>query len=90
MTQAKRDNNQIPVILGVLNTDGETPTPPQANPTTHALNYDDHATGSDFGDDLASRDENGITTMMAVSETDGLTPVALYVNSSGQLLIDST
>ena len=87
---AKKDQNQIPVILGILNTDGETPTPPTANPTTHVLGTSDGTTGSDLSGDIASRDENGITTMIVVSEVDGITPVELYVNSSGKLLIDST
>ena len=90
MTQAKKDQNQIPVILGVLNTDGETPTPPTADPTTHALGTSNGTTGSDLSGDIASRDENGTTTMIVVSEVDGITPVELYVNSSGKLLIKST
>ena len=90
MTEAKRDQNSIPVILGVLNTDGETPTPPTVDPTTHALGVSNGIGGSDLSGDIASRDENGITTMIVVSEVDGITPVELYVNSSGELLIKST
>jgi len=90
MTQAIKDQNSIPTLLAILNTDGETPTPPTANPTTHALGVSDGTTGSDLSGDIASRDENGTTTMIVVSEVDGITPVELYVNSSGKILIDST
>ncbi len=90
MTQAKKDNNGIPVILGTSNVDGETPTPVKADPTTHSLEVDDDTTGSDLSDDIASRDNNGVTVMMAVSETDGVTPTALYTDpTNGKLLIDS-
>lgn len=90
MAQAKHDNNSIRTILGTLNTDGETPTLVKADPTSHALKADDNTTGTDFGDDIASRDDNRIPVMMAVSSADGVTPVAIYANSSGELLIDST
>lgn len=89
MTEAKFDQNQVPVMTGVLNTNGTTPTMIKATPSTHILDVEDNTTGSDAGPDLAVRDDNGIPVLIAVSETDGVTPVTLYVNSSGQLLIDS-
>lgn len=90
MANAPRDNNQIPVILGLLNTDGSTPTVVKANPTTHILDVSDGTTGSDLTGDNALRDDNRVTTLLAASSSDGSTPVPLYVNSSGQLLIDNT
>lgn len=88
MAQAKIDGNNIPTILGVLNTDGVTPTNPKINPSTHILDVEDNTTGSDFGNDLADRDENSKTTMIATDASGNI--ITLYVNSSGQLLIDST
>jgi len=76
-------------MSGVLNTDGVTPTLVKADPSTHILSVLDGTTGSDAGADSAYRDDNMVPVMIAVSETDGLTPTNLYVNSSGQLLIDS-
>lgn len=87
--KASRDQNNVPTILGVLNTDGETVTAIQANPTTHVLSVDDGTTGSDNGGTEAQRDQNFVPTLLAVSESDGSTPVVLYADSNGNLLIDS-
>ena len=88
--QAPRDDNRIPVLQGVLNTDGLTPTDIQADPSAHTIASDDNTTGSDNGPTDAKRDGNYVPTAMAVSESDGTTPVVLYADSSGNLLIDST
>ncbi len=90
MTNAKRDNNQITTIMGVLNTDGITPENVTIDPVTNILDVSDDVTGSSLGDGNAYRDNNINTTMMAVSSSDDSTPVSLYVDSSGNLLIDST
>jgi len=91
MTNAKRDNNQITVVLGTSNADGTTPLPIYVDPTTHALDVSDGTTGSDLSGDDASRDDNGVTVWMAISETDEITPVQIYINSTdNKLLIDST
>lgn len=87
MTNAKRDNNQVTVALGVLNTDGTTPKPLEADPTTHILDISDNTTGSDFGADAADRDENSVTTLTATDANGAIIP--LYVDSSGNLLIDN-
>lgn len=88
MTNAKTDNNRVPLAIGVLNTDGATPTPIKANPTTHVVDTADGTTGSDFGNDWAARDDNVKTTMLATDASGNIIP--LYVNSSGQLLVKST
>ena len=88
--QAKRDQNNVPTILGILNTDGETVTDIEANPTTHALAVDNNTTGSDNGPTQALRDENFVPTLLAVSSADGETPISLYVDADGKLLIDET
>lgn len=75
-------------MTGVLNTDGVTPTNVKIDPTTHVLDSDDNTTGSDLGNDLADRDDNGRTTLIATDANSAIIP--LYVNSSGQLLIDSS
>jgi len=89
MAQARKDNNGVNTLIGTLDTDGLTPTLVKASPTTHRLNIDDASTGSDNGQVLSRRDENSVTTIMAVSSVDGVTPVVIYVNNSGELLIDS-
>ena len=87
MANAKRDNSSVPVIMGVLNTDGVTPTAPYIS-ASHILQCSDGTTGSDFGNDLADRDENSVTTMTATDASGNI--ITLYVNSSNQLLIKST
>lgn len=88
MTNAKRDNNSIPTIAGVLNTDGVTPTPVKATPSTHVVDVSDGTTGSDLGNDLADRDDNSEVGLIATDGSGNIIP--LYVNSSGQLLVKST
>lgn len=88
MTEAIRDDNQIPVFQGVLNTDGVTPTSPQIDPTTHVLSSMDGSSGSDLGNDIAVRDNNGNTVSCATDTNGAIIP--LYVDSSGNLLIKST
>lgn len=90
VANAERDENGVAVTLGVLDSDGETTEQITADPTTHTLEADDDTTGSDNGPTDAKRDENGVPVAMAVSSVDGETPVALYVDSSGKLLTDST
>jgi len=90
MANAKRDDNNVPSILGVLNSDGLTVEPVKINPANHALSVDNDITGSDNGPDRALRDENFVTTLLAVSDADGTTPISLYVDSNGKLLIDET
>lgn len=90
MAEAKRDDNLVITVMGVLNTDGATPTRLQANPTTHGILISDGTSGTDFGSDNAARDNSGYPVLLAVSNSDGSTPVPLYINSSGQLLIKTT
>ncbi len=89
MSDVERDQNQITGLLGVLNTDGLTPVPVEANASTHALKVSDGTTGSDNGPTNAKRDGNQVTSLVATSSVDGVTPVIVYADSSGNLLIDS-
>lgn len=92
MSNAKRDQNNVPTKLALLNTDGETVTLIAANPSTHTLSVDNDTNGSDNGptDVRALRDENFVPVMMALSDADGETLVPLYVDADGKLLIDET
>ena len=90
MAETKKDDNLVPVMMGVLNTDGTTPTRIYSDPSTHALIMSDGSTGSDLGNDTAARDNSGNPVLMAASNSDGSTPVSLYIDSSGNLLIKST
>lgn len=89
MAEAKFDNNRVATMLATLNTDGITPSLVKIDATTHAVKVHDGTTGSDLSGDIAKRDNNGQPVLLAVSDVDGVTPVPLYVNSDGQLLVDS-
>lgn len=90
MANARIDDNGRRTITGLLNTDGSTITNLTVNPTTHALSQSDGTTGSDLTGANAKFDANNKPTLIGVSEVDGITPVPVYINSSGQLLVDST
>lgn len=90
MANAKLDQNSNPAIIALLNTNGTTITRIECDPSTHALSIDDNTTGSDNGGNAADFDENGRTTLFAESSDGDGVLVALYVNSDGELLIDSS
>lgn len=46
MTNAKRDQNRVPVLLGTSNADGVTPIPPYVDAITNRLLVDLAASGS--------------------------------------------
>ncbi len=88
MANHLRDSNSVPTLAGLLSTDGSTITNVAIDPATHVLDTDDNTIGTDAGSDVG-RDGNYIPVSFALSEADGVTPVPLYVNASGELLIDS-
>lgn len=88
-TNAQRDQNSVPTMIAALNTDGVTITRIKVNPSNHALKINDATSGTDYGTTNALRDENSVHCLMAVSSVDGVTPVAVYVDSMGQILINS-
>lgn len=90
MTQIPRDENGVTAIVGVLNSDGVTPTLVEADPTNHGIEVSDGTTGTVTASAQARRDQNVVTTMLAASSSDGVTPVQLAVDSSGNLLIKTT
>lgn len=90
MTNAYHDENGIPTMIAVLNTDGSTIVRVKANSTTNALKVSDGTTGTNFGPTNDRRDENSVVAFMAVSSADGFTPVPVYADSNGNLLIQTT
>lgn len=89
MTQAARDQNYVPTLIAVLDSDGQSIVKVKADPATNKLQVADAETGSDFGPANALRDESYVPTLMAVSSVDGVTPVVVYADSDGKLLVDS-
>lgn len=60
MSQAKRDQNFVPTLLGVSNADGTTPVIIYADPTTHRLLVD--IAGGGVTELTATGTVNGINT----------------------------
>lgn len=90
MSNAKKDENGVSTLLGVLDSDGQTLVRVKVNESSNnALKVDDGTTGSDNGPDIAPRDENFVPALIALSSVDGVTPVVVYADSNGHLLIDS-
>lgn len=85
-----KDNNGISTMIGTLNTDGSTVVSVKVNPTNHALKINDNTTGTGFTRTTAQRDANRTTAVWGVSSADGTTPIYIAVDSSGNLLIDSS
>ena len=90
MTDAARDKNRNPTLLGTLQSDGITPTPIQVNPANLALKVIDATTGTASTLVDAPRDNNRVPVMMGVSSSDMTTPVPIAVDINGNLLIQST
>lgn len=86
---ASRDENNVPTLLGALETNGLTPIRIKVDSVSHGLAVSDGSTGDDHGPDVAPRDENSVPVLMAVSADDGVTPVPIYATADGSLLIDS-
>lgn len=89
MANAKLDDNGRQTMTALLNTDGTTITRVKADPILHGLDVDDDTTGSNNGGTNAHLDDNYRPTMFALSSVGDGALVALYVNSSGELLINS-
>jgi len=87
---SNKDKNFVSTLTCVLNADGKTIINILANPVTHSLMMSDGTTGTNRGPSNALKDQNDISTLLAVSYLDGLTPVAIYADSSGNILTDST
>ena len=87
MTEEKRDSNQVSTMMGVLSTDGLTPTRIEADPTSHELDILDGTTGSDFSREIAGITNNGVRALCATDSNGKIIP--LYVDSNGQLLVST-
>lgn len=85
MPNALRDDNRVPTLLATKSTDGTTPMPVVASPTTHGLIINNGSSGTDRGS--AVHDANAVPVALAVSSADGTTAVSLYADADGYLLI---
>ena len=92
MPDANRDNNRIPVALGVSSLDGITPVELEVNPVNDQLSMD---VANDAGRAITvgtriTRDANNVPVAAGVSSVDGITPVPFHVGpNNGRLMIES-
>ena len=89
MSNAPRDENNVPTLLATLNTNGKTIVTVKASPTSHGLCISDGTAGTNLGPTNAPKDDNFVSALVATS-TDGKTPIVVYGDSNGRLLIKST
>lgn len=86
----KRDQNRIPTIGLMLNTDGSTIVQMAVNPSNHAIKIDDGDTGNDYPFVNAERDDNRVPVAWGVSSSDLTKPIPIYGDLNGLLQIKST
>lgn len=89
MSNAPLDQNSRTGMLGLLSTNGTTQTVVKATAATHRLNVDDNTTGTNHGGAAGAIDENGRVAMFAESSAHDGALIALYVDATGKLLINS-
>lgn len=85
MTNAIRDNNHVPVLLGVLFSDGVTLVPIKLNGSVLMTNSSDSIAFTP--DQVAIRDENFRHVLMGVDSADPTKLCPVYVDASGAVLI---
>ena len=88
MTNAIRDNNHVPVLLGVLFSDGVTTVPIALDGDMIKTNTTDSI--SFTPDQVAIRDANFKHVLMAVDSTDPTKLCPVYVDASGAVLVSSS
>lgn len=87
MTEAIRDQNHIPVKLGILCTDGVTTVPIKIDATTGACMVDITSVISYTLDPSVNyQDDNFVNVVMVEDENGVARPV--NVNADGEILID--
>ena len=88
MTNALRDNNHVPTMLGVLFSDGVTLVPIELNASSQIqINIVDTIGFTPNEDALT--DENFEHVLMAVDSTDATKLCPVYVDASGKILTDN-
>ena len=88
MTDAIKDQNRIPVMMGVSYVDGVTLVPITVHSTNGGLSVDKINTFAGTIDVNAIRDNNHNPVLMGVNSVDG-TLIPVYVNpTNGAILTD--
>lgn len=88
MTNASRDNNHTPTLLGVLYSDGVTLVP-IAIDGNGLVTTDEVNTIGFTPATISPQDENYVNVLMGVDSTDPTKLCPVYVNSSGAILIET-
>lgn len=92
MPNAPRDANFRPAIICASNADGTTIVPIIANASSHYLNVEDNASGTDHGNNSgsATMDENGVSVWAAEASDGSGNIVEVYGDPvTGSVLVNS-
>lgn len=88
---AKRDQNDVPVGIGVSSSDGVTPVMLHIDPVTDKLLINVSADSLTLTNSTKDKiDENDIHTKYGISAADGTTILPIRTDSSGKLLVQFT
>lgn len=87
MANAIHDNNNVPVKMGVLCTDGITLIPIKISSVNGGFAIDSVSTIGFTPGSIDFRDANYRPCWMGVNSVDG-TPIPLFVNADGAVLVD--
>ena len=90
MSNAMHDQNNVPTLIAILDSDKKTISRVKANPIGQGLKINDATTANVLSFDAVPRDENSVPCMSVLSSAGDGSIVILQVNSSGELLVDST
>ena len=83
MSDAKRDANRVPTMMGVSSVDGVTPLPIQVDVITGKLLAKAEGISSSLApEEPAKRDANRVPGILGTSSTDGTTPIPLSVDEN--------
>ncbi len=89
---AGHDENSRPTLITASKNDGVTIVPIMASPTNHGLEIDDHATGTDHGNNggNAILDENSVAVLTCLSSANDGSIVDVYGDPvTGAILVNS-
>jgi hypothetical protein len=81
-TNASRDLNRKPTVIGVSDLDGVTILRLYVDPSHHSIIPSDGTSGTDYGTVDAQRDLDHDACWMGTSSADGKTPVAIYFDNT--------
>lgn len=88
--QAKRDQNDRPVALGVSSTDSSTPIMLNVDPITGYVLVENITDALGVFTPKHRIDQNDVPTVYGISSVDGVTLIPIQTDSNGAVLVEYT